>query len=315
MPRRPLKIGFLGPVLDSSSGHARSISRAIAVVQSRLPAFAEGHAELLVQDDGASAAGGETGARMLLERKPDIVAGLFSSDAAAAATPLLTAHDIEVVIAGANLDSLTAAEGVFRICDTASDYAAWIARVIDRLAPCSFAIHAEPSHFGQSIGRRLAAARRSDDRCHAQAAACIGQFQFVEQLVREETVTLAPGDTLLLTDDCQSDHKVQAIAELLPGVEILVAGFCRRPALGRSWARDAAFRRWGKEPAAFFHETIAAIETATHIAEHGPPIGPVGTVFGDLVFDASGEAHPQRMVLYHSTARGLVECPLEPDAS
>lgn len=311
MARRTLRIGFLGPVLESSSRHAQSISRAIAIAQNELPALVDGHAELVVKDDGATAQGGKAAVQLLLADPIDAVAGLFSSSSAAAAIPLLAAQGIGVVIAGANADQLTESSRVYRVCDTASCYAAWIARILEHLSAREIAIHFEPTEFGQSIGQKLLAARGAVAGASGRVIACIGQFDFADQVLRAASPSLQPGDVILLTDDCQSDHKIRSIANNFRGVEILVAGFSVHPSPGRSWAREAAYHGWGEEPAAFFHETIAAIEAAIQLAEQGNLNRGVATVTGNLVFDRNGEAQPERMALYRWTTSGLRECGLD----
>lgn len=307
--REPVKIGFLGPVREASSYHALSINQALTVAQGALPAFGDGTASLLAEDDGASAAGGRHAACALMERGVDIVAGLFSSSSAAAAVSVLAERRVPLVVAGANADDIAAAAGVFRICDRASDYADWIGSILSRLPSCAIEIVCEPSPFGQAIARRLCRRKRALADCPRKVILCAGQFRFVEQALRNGSARPRRGDILVLTDDCQASAKARAMAERLSGVEILVAGFTDLPAIGKTWARDRAIERWGTVPGAFFHETVASIETALHIAAFGAPVGAVSTVLGNLSFDKDGEARPHRMTLYRYRAGRLVEWP------
>jgi Periplasmic binding protein len=308
MTRRPLRIGFAGPVLETSSGHAGSIARAIAIARSELAPFASGHAELIVADDGASAAGGRTAAQLMLQQDVDVIAGFYASSSAAAAISLLHHGGIPVIVAGANADDLTASAQVYRTCDTATDYAAWIAQVLGNLAVRDCSMLFEPSAFGQSIERVMPPICDNPAARRGRVIACIGQFEFADRVVRDPSTAPGPGDVILLTDDCQSDRKVRSIAAQLPGTEIYVAGFSNAPAPGRTWARDAAARYSPGAPAAFFHETIAALEVALQLALHGNLAGDVATVLGDLKFDCTGEARPRRMALYRATGDGLVGC-------
>ena len=307
MACRPLKIGFLGPILETSSWHARWISRAIEIAESELPEFAQRNAELCIADDGASGSGGLAAAQMLLSKGIDTAAGLFSSSAAAAAIPLLEAGGCGVVIAGANLEGLTAAPGVFRVCDTTAEYGHWIASIVRRLPVREISMHLDSTAFGSSIGTMLPHGLNGGSERRGKAILCIGQFQFANRILQEQAASISPDDIVLLTDDCQSAHKTRMLANLLPGAIIIVAGFSVQPAPGRAWAQEIAVRRWGEWPGAFFHETIAAIEAAIHLARTRCLEGKIATVLGDLEFDHSGEARPQRMALYAGKGDGLIE--------
>jgi hypothetical protein len=127
----------------------------------------------------------------------------------------------------------------------------------------------------------------------------LGQADFVYGECMRDASGLRHCPNILLTDDCQHLEYVNRLALALgSGVRILVAGFRQKSGRGGDWADEAAVATWGASPGAFFFETIAAIEIATHLA-CGHPLQPaVPTVFGPLQFDANGEGRPRRFQLY-----------------
>ena len=294
----PRRVGFAGPIEAEASLHALWIGRAVEIAAQRLARLHGDRIELVRENDGASAQGGDRSARRLVAAGVDAVGGYFSSAAAAAAIPRLQAARIPLVLAGATVEDLTRGPDIYRVCDSEAAYADWIAAVVrDRgLAPVRIA--GQHSAFGARLTRalreRLGSVQRSTERM-----LCLGQAEFVRALLRRWPRDCARPRLLLVTDDCQHVASARAIADAAGGdTELLVAGYRQTSAPAAGWALAAAGERWPEPPGAFFLETIAAIEVASRLALGEALAAPVETVLGPLAFDERGEARPNRFCLY-----------------